>query len=213
MVVRSDRAAAYPVRVGEIPPSVAGLLLTNTMTSKSFQDIACSSLRHKVFCFCSEWPVKMDSPFGGGESEPSHSGRLESSDRSDRSMGSEAETSIKRRGSAEVMTWERILQNTEFMLGRAFVSQCDFYVLHQTSKIAHTVDLDRHLSCDPVHVVDAESRLFREWFGEDALLSDTGAARGLLLRPDGRVGCIGEFPDFLEDLGHYHHRSGLAGGG
>ncbi|QDZ19507.1 flavoprotein monooxygenase [Chloropicon primus] len=201
LIVRSNREQKYLVKAGEIAPNVRELFLTNTMKKTTLGEILTSSNKHKIFCFCSDWPVKMDSPYN--DSEPSHSGMSFSLGESAEKENCGEKAVKSPRPSVEKMTWDKIQHSVEFMLGKEFVLQCEFYILHTTSKIAHMDGLDYQLIRDPVHVVDAKSQFMLEYFGSDDCLA------GVMVRPDMRVGAIGEFPDFLEDLGHYHHQSGV----
>ena len=188
LVVEPPFPERYAAKAGELAPSVKNLLLTNTMKQTRLEDILLSSTKHKIFCFCSDWPVKMDSPYT--ESEPSHSGK---------NLGAPSTDLVQRCGSPQPHTWEKMLQNMETILGPEMVKLCEFYTIHSTTKIAHMDGLDYNISHNPTHVVDAEEE-FAASFGN---LEGSTNVSAVLIRPDLRIGCIGEFPHFIQDLKEY----------
>ena len=195
LLVHPKKEDAYGAKVGELAPSVDKLLLINSMTYTSLEDILVSSNKHKIFCFCSDWPVKLDSPYVESPDLAANlSGKsLTFRERDSSSFG-------KSENMMNTMNWEKLQQTIEQKLGPDFASLCQLYILHSTPKIAHVVHvdgLDTQLYTQAVHIVDADCNMSIEYFNKQ------DAFAGVVIRPDGRVAAIGEFPAFLDDIEQY----------
>jgi len=167
--------------VGGLAPNCTDLLLTTTMKCVTLEQILLApsgkgALKHKVFCCSGDWAIQLDSP---------------------QAMDSLQSLEAERRDSLQLLTWEKLQQNIEDNLGEAFVSACEFFIVHATSKIAHGDGLDTQLLGQTTHIVDSEAQFAQTYFGKE------DAFGGVLVRPDGRVGAIGPFPDFLRDIALY----------
>jgi hypothetical protein len=200
LLVHPQQEDAYGCKVGEIAPSVDKLLLMNSMTYTSLEDLLVSSNKHKIFCFCSDWPVKLDSPY---VESPEINVSADLSGKSfpfkeSRDSSSFGKSSGHEQNMLNMMTWEKLQQNIEQRLGPEFASLCQLYILHSTPKIAHVVHVDGlELYTQAVHIVDADCNMSIEYFNKQ----DSFA--GVVIRPDLRVAALGEFPTFLEDIGEY----------
>ena len=196
ILIHSSSEEKCLAKVGGIAPNVNKLLLTNTMKNTTLESIMLSSNKHKIFCFCSEWPIEIDSPYAG-DSPSQSAGSMSNSLRAD-SSSTGYQSGKRKEGGAMNMTWEKLQQSIELKLGSEFISLCEIYILHSTPKIAHGDGLDTQLLCQAVHLVDEEGLFKKVYFSREDCFG--GAA---LIRPDFRVGAIGELPAFLEDLSKF----------
>ena len=77
----------------------------------------------------------------------------------------------------------------------------EFYIVHKTPKFSHGDGVDTSMTSqlvsDTFHIVDESSKIATECF------KDTACFGGLIVRPDMYIGCIGTFPEFIDQIRGY----------
>ena len=198
------------MHVGEIAPNVRGLVLHQTMRSTDLLSLLLEpSNCHRLLIF-GNWSPYDESPrvsladslgSSGNIPSPGEEGEGEGEEEGEeegKGEGGEGE-GAERKSMRMNVTWASLQMEAEGCLG-PLAPLC--YIVHPTSRISHPFSYDDAAPLPPIHLIDAESGIARTFLregGEDRF-------GGVLIRPDMRVACVGEFPHFMLQLKEYRYQ-------